>query len=37
MMFYASGGPLLFTDKWFKFKEIAAKSLQKKNCSYVHR
>ena len=28
MFAHASGGPLLFTDKWFKFNRLAAKTLQ---------
>ena len=35
MFAHASGGPLLFTDKWFKFNRLAAKSLQKKGIAVM--
>ena len=35
MFAHASGGPLLFTNKWFKFNRLAAKSLQKKGIAVM--
>ena len=35
MFAHASGGPLLFTDKWFKFNRLAAKTLQSKGIAVM--
>ena len=35
MFAHASGGPLLFTNKWFQFNRLAAKSLQRKGIAVM--
>ena len=32
---HSSGGPMLFTDEWFKFNRLVAKSLQKKGVAVM--